>query len=158
MSKKTRTLLAIVLVELLLAVIWFYLASLGAAQPDRVAPEYQRTLGSTMGAAMGAFFGLGCVLYLVAARPPGLNFTVTGRSSRRRHGVQPPGRASPKGRCTPQQSAKCPPSHPRATMPFVPAQAPVLNGQICRASSRQPYYRQAITSRLAMMVSLRLGP
>jgi hypothetical protein len=68
MSKKTRTLLAIILVELLLAGIWFYLAGLGAAHPDRVAPEYQRTVGSTMGAAMGGFLGLGFVLYLMAAK------------------------------------------------------------------------------------------
>jgi len=68
MSKKTRTLLAIVLVELLLAGIWFYLANLGAAHPQRVAPEYQRTVGSTMGAAMGGFLGLGFVLYLMAAK------------------------------------------------------------------------------------------
>lgn len=71
MSKKTRTLLAIVVVELLLAGIWLYLANLGAAHPERVAPEYQRTVGSTIGAAMGAFLGLGLVLYLMAAKRDG---------------------------------------------------------------------------------------
>ena len=68
MSKKARTLLAIALVELLLAAIWFYLISLGASHPERVAPEFQRTVGSTMGAAMGAFLGLGFILYLLAAK------------------------------------------------------------------------------------------
>ena len=68
MSKKTRTVLAIVLVELLLAGIWFYLASLGAAHPERVSPDFQRTVGSTMGAAMGAFLGLGLILFLMAAK------------------------------------------------------------------------------------------
>jgi hypothetical protein len=68
MSKKKRTILAIVLVELLLAGIWFYLAQLGAAHPERTAPEFQRTVGQTMGAAMGAFLGLGFILYLMAAK------------------------------------------------------------------------------------------
>ena len=68
MSKKKRTLLAIVLVELLLGGIWFYLAGVGAAHPERVAPGFQETLGSTMGAAMGAFLGLGLLLFLMAAK------------------------------------------------------------------------------------------
>ena len=68
MKYKTRTLIAIVLVELLLAGIWFYLANLGASNPDRVAPEFQQTVGSTMGTAMGAFLGLGFILYLMAAK------------------------------------------------------------------------------------------
>jgi len=68
MSKKARTLIAIALVELLIAGIWFYLANLGASHPERAAPEFQSTVGSTMGAAMGAFLGLGLLLYLIAAK------------------------------------------------------------------------------------------
>jgi hypothetical protein len=68
MSRKKRTLYAILLVELLLAGIWYYLANLGATQPDRVTPEFQSTLGSTMGMAMGAFLGLGFILYMMAAK------------------------------------------------------------------------------------------
>ena len=68
MTYKTRTLLAIAFVELLLAGVWFYLANLGASSPDRVAPEFQQTVGSTMGTAMGAFLGLGFILYLMAAK------------------------------------------------------------------------------------------
>ena len=68
MKYKTRTLIAIVLVELLLAGVWFYLANLGASNPDRVAPEFQQTVGSTIGTAMGAFLGLGFILYLMAAK------------------------------------------------------------------------------------------
>ncbi len=68
MKYKTRTLIAIVLVELLLAGVWFYLANLGASNPNRVAPEFQQTVGSTMGTAMGAFLGLGFILYLMAAK------------------------------------------------------------------------------------------
>ena len=68
MTYRTRTILAVVLVELLLAGIWFYLANLGAAQPERVTPDYQRTLGSTIGAAMGTLLGLGLILFLIAAK------------------------------------------------------------------------------------------
>ena len=68
MSKKTRTILAVVLVELILAGIWFYLASFGAENPGRVTADFQRTLGSTMGMAMGAFLGFGLILFLMAAR------------------------------------------------------------------------------------------
>jgi uncharacterized membrane protein YgaE (UPF0421/DUF939 family) len=66
MSKKKRTILAILLVELLLAGIWYYLAALGATHS--VQPDYQRTVGQTMGAAMGAFLGFGFILYLMAAK------------------------------------------------------------------------------------------
>lgn len=68
MTYKTRTLLAIALVELLLAGIWFYLASLGATNPDRVQPGFQENLGSTMGGAMGVFLGFGLILFLMAAK------------------------------------------------------------------------------------------
>ena len=68
MTHKTRAILAIVVVELLLAGIWFYVAGTGAAQPDRVTPDFQSALGSTMGMAMGAFLGLGVLLYFIAAK------------------------------------------------------------------------------------------
>jgi hypothetical protein len=68
MTYKKRTLLAILFVEALLAGIWIYLANLGAAHPDRVAPGFQTTVGATMGAAMGGFLGLGLLLLLMAAK------------------------------------------------------------------------------------------
>jgi hypothetical protein len=68
MSYKARTVTAIVVVELLLAGIWYYLAVMGAANRDRAAPEFQQTVGSTMGMAMGAFLGLGLLLFLIAAK------------------------------------------------------------------------------------------
>ena len=68
MTYKKRAVLAIVLVELLLAGIWVYLANLGVDHPERIAPEYQDTLGSVMGTAMGGFLGLGLVLYLMAVK------------------------------------------------------------------------------------------
>ena len=68
MSKKMRTVLAVVLVEVILAGIWVYLAQLGHAHPERMAAGYQQTVGSTMGTAMGAFLGLGLILFLMAAK------------------------------------------------------------------------------------------
>lgn len=68
MTYKTRTLLVVVVVELLLAGIWLYLAGMGQAQPDRVTPDFQTTLGSTMGMAMGGFLGFGILLYFMAAK------------------------------------------------------------------------------------------
>jgi hypothetical protein len=68
MTYKTRTILAVILVEGVLAGIWFYLASMGQAQPDRVAPEFQATLGSTMGMVMGGLLGFGVLLFFLAAK------------------------------------------------------------------------------------------
>jgi hypothetical protein len=68
MSNKARALIGIVFAELLLAGVWVYLASLGASHPERVAPGFERTVGSTMGAAMGALLGLGFVLFVIAAK------------------------------------------------------------------------------------------
>jgi hypothetical protein len=68
MTYKKRTILAVILVEVILAGIWFYLARMGQEQPDRVAPEFQATLGSTMGMAMGGFLGLGVLLFFLAAK------------------------------------------------------------------------------------------
>ena len=68
MSKVKRTIIAIVMVELLLGGIWYYLIGLGASQPDRAHADYQTTLGSTMGMAMGAFLGFGILLLFIAAK------------------------------------------------------------------------------------------
>lgn len=68
MTYKRRTILAVILVEVILAGIWFYLASMGQAQPDRVTPDFQATLGSTMGMVMGGFLGFGLLLYFMAAK------------------------------------------------------------------------------------------
>jgi hypothetical protein len=68
MTYKRRTILAVILVEVILAGIWFYLASMGQTQPDRVTPDFQATLGSTMGMVMGGFLGFGLLLYFMAAK------------------------------------------------------------------------------------------
>ena len=68
MTDKARTIAAIALGELLLAGVWIYLANLAATHPERVAPGFGRTVGVTMGTAMGAFLGLGVLLYFIATK------------------------------------------------------------------------------------------
>lgn len=62
MPKRRRTILAVILIELLLAAGWYYLA--GIAQ----SPEAARTIGETMGMAMGVILGLSPLLYLIARK------------------------------------------------------------------------------------------
>ena len=47
MSKRTRTLIAIGAIELLLAGLWPWLAGTAAANPDRASPEAQKVIGET---------------------------------------------------------------------------------------------------------------
>lgn len=63
-----RLVVALAVIELLLAGGWFWMASFGAANPDRVTSDFQSTLGQTMGAAMGALLGFGVLLFFIAAR------------------------------------------------------------------------------------------
>ena len=55
-------------VEAVLAGIWWYLAGYGMANPDRVTADFQQVVGQTMGMAMGGLLGLGVILFFVAAR------------------------------------------------------------------------------------------
>ena len=68
MSKKARLILAMVVIEAVLAGIWWYLARFGMADPDRVTADFQTVVGQTMGMAMGGLLGLGFILFFVAAR------------------------------------------------------------------------------------------
>ena len=68
MRKKARLIVTMVIVEAALAGLWWYLASYGMANPDRVKPDFQTVLGQTMGMAMGGLLGVGIVLFFVAAR------------------------------------------------------------------------------------------
>jgi hypothetical protein len=68
MSRRTRTIVGIGLIELLLAGLWFWLAQHAAQNPDRVAPDAQVVIGQTMGAVMGAIAGLAIPLYLFARK------------------------------------------------------------------------------------------
>ena len=60
MSKRRRTILGIIIIELLLACGWYYLASLAQT------PEAARRIGETMGMVMGVILGLSPLLYLMA--------------------------------------------------------------------------------------------
>ena len=68
MARRGREIFVVVVVELLLALVWFYLSQIGGTQPDRVPDDFQSGLGSTMGMVMGAVLGLGLLMYLLAAR------------------------------------------------------------------------------------------
>ena len=61
MTRAKRTILALVLLELFLAGLWYYLARAPGAGPDT-----GRVLGETMGTAMGVILGLSPLLYLLA--------------------------------------------------------------------------------------------
>ncbi len=65
MTRTKRTILALILLELLLAGLWFYLANMAATSPG-ASPDSGRVIGQTMGAAMGVVLGLSPVLYLLA--------------------------------------------------------------------------------------------
>ncbi|RVC13941.1 hypothetical protein [Mesorhizobium sp. M7A.F.Ca.CA.002.15.2.1] len=68
MSKKARLILTMVVIEAVLAGIWWYRARFGMANPDRVTADFQAVVGQTMGMAMGGLLGIGFILFLVAAR------------------------------------------------------------------------------------------
>ncbi|HEX8063205.1 MAG TPA: hypothetical protein VF535_08305 [Allosphingosinicella sp.] len=63
MTRTKRTILALVLLELFLAGLWYYLVGAPGAGPDT-----GRVLGQTMGMAMGVILGLSPVLILLARR------------------------------------------------------------------------------------------
>jgi hypothetical protein len=68
MTKKLRVFIAVATIELMLGGLWFYLSLLRWEQGGQGAPDAQATIGSTMGMAMGAFLGLGCLMMFVAAK------------------------------------------------------------------------------------------
>jgi len=61
MSRLMRIVIGIGLLELVLGLLWFYLASDLAASGDN-SPESQRALGEMMGGAMGAVLGFAILL------------------------------------------------------------------------------------------------
>jgi hypothetical protein len=65
MTRSKRTILLVVLLELMLAGLWFYLANMAATSPAAHA-DSGRVIGQTMGMAMGIILGLSPVLYLLA--------------------------------------------------------------------------------------------
>jgi len=65
MSRATRTIIFVVVIEVCLAGLWVYLANL-AATSHNASPDAGRVIGRTMGGAMGVVLGLSPLLYLVA--------------------------------------------------------------------------------------------
>jgi hypothetical protein len=65
MTRAKRTILALVLLELILAGLWLYLADMAAGSPG-ASPDAGRVIGRTMGTVMGVVLGLAPLLYLLA--------------------------------------------------------------------------------------------
>ena len=65
MTRAKRTILALVLLEIILAGLWFYLANMAATSPG-ASPDSGRVIGETMGMVMGVVLGVSPLLYLLA--------------------------------------------------------------------------------------------
>jgi hypothetical protein len=65
MSRRKRTLIAIVVIELLLAGGWIWLHGMALSSPH-AAPGSTRVIGEVFGGAMGLLLGLSPLLYLLA--------------------------------------------------------------------------------------------
>ena len=67
MSKRTRTIIVLILIELLLAGGWIWLHNMAISSPN-ANPDAPRVIGQVFGAAMGIILGLSPFLYLFARR------------------------------------------------------------------------------------------
>ena len=65
MTKRKRTIIAVVLIELMLAALWYYLHQMAVTSPS-AQPGAAVTIGRTMGAVMGVILALSPFLYLMA--------------------------------------------------------------------------------------------
>ncbi|HEY0313899.1 MAG TPA: hypothetical protein VGC56_15585 [Allosphingosinicella sp.] len=65
MTRATRTLILLAMIEICLAVGWVYLAN-AAATSHGASPDAGRVIGRTMGTVMGVILGLAPFLYLLA--------------------------------------------------------------------------------------------
>jgi hypothetical protein len=64
-TRTKRTILALAMLELILAGLWWYLADMAASSPSS-SPDSGRVIGQTMGTVMGVVLGLSPLLYLLA--------------------------------------------------------------------------------------------
>ena len=67
MSKRKRTVIVIIVIELLLAGGWIWLHNV-AATSSHASGDSTRVIGEVFGGAMGLILGLSPVLYLLARR------------------------------------------------------------------------------------------
>lgn len=67
MSKRKRVVLTIILGELLLGGLWYYLNDMAVNSPNATAAS-TRVIGEMLGMAMGALLGLGLLLFLIARK------------------------------------------------------------------------------------------
>ena len=67
MSKRTRLVIGLIIIELLLAGGWFWLHNL-ALTSSRASPEATQVIGQMFGAAMGIVLALSPLLYMLARR------------------------------------------------------------------------------------------
>ena len=67
MSKRKRTIIVLIVIELLLAGGWFWLHTMAVASPHASA-DSTRVIGQTFGAAMGIILALSPLLYLLARK------------------------------------------------------------------------------------------
>ena len=67
MSKRKRTLLAVIVIEFFLAGTWYYLQVQAVTSPNATA-DTSRVVSQMMGGAMGLILGLSPLLYLLARK------------------------------------------------------------------------------------------
>ena len=67
MSKRKRTIIALIMIELLLAGGWLWLHTMALNSP-RASPDSTRVIGQVFGAAMGIILAVSPLLYLFARR------------------------------------------------------------------------------------------
>jgi hypothetical protein len=67
MSRRKRTIIALIVVELLLGAGWFWLHNM-ALTSARASPDSTRVIGEVFGAAMGIVLALSPFLYLMARK------------------------------------------------------------------------------------------
>jgi len=67
MSRRRRTIIAIVVLELLLVGGWIWMHGIAASSPN-ASPDSTRVIGEVFGGAMGLVLGLSPLLYLFARR------------------------------------------------------------------------------------------
>jgi hypothetical protein len=67
MSKRARTVIVLIVIELLLAGGWIYLHNLAMTSPNAT-PDSARVIGQVFGGAMGLILALSPFLYLLARR------------------------------------------------------------------------------------------